>query len=165
MEKYQSKQVKINRPDWMIYNLLADFNNFTPLLAGKVDNWRVDGETCSFTVKGFALTLRMIERTPYTTVKVAGEDGSPFSFVFWIQLVKAGENDTRMRLTLHAELNMMMKMMIGKKLETALDQIAEQIAAAFNLSPEEMRKMAEAQGWQAPDDTVWPLPDPNAPVS
>jgi carbon monoxide dehydrogenase subunit G len=168
MEKYQSKQVQINRPDWMVYNLLSDFNNFTPLLAGKVDNWTVDGETCSFTVKGFALTLRMIERTAYTTVKISGEDGSPFSFVFWIQLVKVDGNDTRMRLTLHAELNLMMKMMIGKKLEQGLDQIAGLVAAAFNMTPDEARRMAEAQGWaipEVPDGENWPMPDPDQLVS
>ncbi len=165
LEKYGSKQVKINRPDWLIYNLLSDFNNFTPMLEGKVDNWQVDGDTCSFTAKGFAMKLRMLEKTPYTTVKVGGDEGSPFEFVFWIQLVKMGENDTRMRLTLHASLNMMMKMMLGKKLEQALDQIADQIATAFNMSPQEARRMAETQGWSMPENAEWPMPDPDKPVS
>jgi carbon monoxide dehydrogenase subunit G len=186
LEKYVSKQVKINRPDWIIYNLLSDFNHFTPMLEGRVDNWRVEGDTCSFTVKGFTIHLRMLERTPYSTVKVGGDEGSPFEFTFWIQLVKMGENDTRMRLTLHANLNVMMKMMLGKKLEQALDRIAEQIATAFNMPPEEARRMAEAQGWRMPegmpdvdlsdmeipssieeveDAEVWPMPDPNKPVS
>jgi carbon monoxide dehydrogenase subunit G len=165
MEKYVSKQVQILRPDWLIYNLLSDFNNFTPMLEGKVDGWRVDGDTCSFMVKGFSLTLRMLEKTPYTTVKIGGEDGSPFEFVFWVQLVNAGENDTRMRLTLHANLNLMMKMMLGKKLEQAMNQIADQIATAFNLSPEEARRMAAEQGWQMPENSEWPMPDPNKPAS
>ncbi len=175
LEKYVSKQVKINRPDWMVYNLLSDFNHFTPMLEGKVDGWRVEGDSCSFTVKGFSLTLRMVEKTPYTTLKIGGDEGSPFEFVFWIQLVRVDENDTRMRLTLHAELNMMMKMMIGGKLEQAMDRIAEQVAMAFNMTPEEARRMAEGQGWQMPQmpaepgvsavEGGWPLPDPNKPVS
>ena len=37
-----------------------------------------------------------------------------------------------MRLVLHAELNMMMRMMIGGKLQKALDQIAEAMANAMN---------------------------------
>lgn len=187
LEKYVSKQVKINRPDWMIYNLLSDFSHFTPMLEGKVDGWYADGDTCTFSVKGFTIHLRMLEKTPYTTVKIGGDEGSPFEFTFWVQLVKKDENDTRMRLTLHANLNMMMKMMLGKKLEQALDQIADQIATAFNMSPEEARRMAESQGWSMPeglseppempdlseiqapesmsDDEIWPMPDPNKPVS
>jgi len=39
--------------------------------------------------------------------------------------------DTRLRLVLHAELNMMMRMMIGSKLQKALDEIADGIAMAM----------------------------------
>ena len=182
LEKYISKQVQINRPDWMIYNLLSDFNNFTPMLAGKVDGWEVDGDSCSFTVKGIALNIRFVEKIPYSTVKIGGDEGSPFEFFFWIQLVKVGEYDTRMRLTLHANLNMMMKMMLGKKLQEGIDQIAEQIATAFNMTPEEAQHMADQHGWQMPggmeegrmpeelesspfDGMDWPMPDPDKPVS
>ena len=55
----------------------------------------------------------------------------PMDFAFWIQLHKVSDTDTRMRLVLHIELNMMMKMMIGGKLQGASDQIAEGIARAM----------------------------------
>ena len=65
-----------------------------------------------------------------------GDDGGiPMDFAFWIQLHKVSDTDTRMRLVLHIELNMMMKMMIGGKLAQAVDQIADQIAEAFNNAP------------------------------
>ena len=44
--------------------------------------------------------------------------------------------DTRLRLVLRIDLNMMMKMMIGNKLQGALDQIAEGIARAMNAAPQ-----------------------------
>ncbi len=68
-------------------------------------------------------------------VKVTGEDGSPMDFTFWLQLVGVAPDDTRMRLVLHVKLNMMMKMMIGGKLASAMDQIADRIAEAFNNAP------------------------------
>ena len=40
-----------------------------------------------------------------------------------------------MRLVLHVKLNMMMKMMVGGKLASAMDQIADRIAEAFNNAP------------------------------
>ena len=135
MEKYTSKQVQIRRPDAVIYTILSDFNNFTPILADKVEGWNVEGDTCSFKVKGFTLRLRMVDKEPNKTVKVTGDDGSPFPFTFWVQLKGLAPDDTRMRLTLHVELNMMMKMMIGSKLQKAIDQIAEQIATSFNNAP------------------------------
>jgi hypothetical protein len=37
-----------------------------------------------------------------------------------------------MKITIKAELNMMMKMMLGKKLEEGVNALAEGIAKAFN---------------------------------
>ena len=75
----------------------------------------------------------MEERVEPRHVKIVGDDGGiPMDFAFWIQLHKVSDTDTRMRLVLHIELNMMMKMMIGGKLQKAVDQIAEGIANALN---------------------------------
>ncbi|MBQ4278722.1 MAG: polyketide cyclase [Rikenellaceae bacterium] len=135
MTEYISKQVQIRRPDAAIYAVISDFNNFTPILADKVEGWAVEDDSCTFKVKGFTLRLRMVEKEPNKTVKVAGDDGSPFPFTFWVQLAGQAPDDTRMRIVLRVELNMMMKMMVGSKLQEAVDQIADQIAASFNNAP------------------------------
>ena len=54
---------------------------------------------------------------------------------FWLQLVSVSDTDTRMRIVLDVKLPLMMKMMVGKKLAGAVDQIADQIAEAFNRIP------------------------------
>lgn len=135
MEKYESKQQQILKPAAMVYAVVSDFSNFTPILHDKVDEWQADADTCSFKAKGFTVRLRIVERIENELVKVSGEDGSPVDFTFWMQLKEADQCDTRMRLVLHANLNMMMKMMIGGKLQQAVDQIAEQVAATFNSMP------------------------------
>lgn len=131
-EKYESKQWQIRKPAGMVYTALSDFNNFTPIIADKVDDWRVDGDTCTFRVKGFPMTLRMVEKTPAQLIKIETGDESPLGFTFWIQMKEVEPYDTRIRLVLHAEMNMMIKMMVGKKLQPAIDQMAEQLAATFN---------------------------------
>lgn len=135
MEQYESKQVQIHRPASMIYNLIADFSNFTPILKDKVENWEATRDTCSFTAKGFNVSLRIVEREENKLVKIEGEDGTPFDFKLWIQLREIDSADTRMRLVLNVKLNMMMKMMLGKKLENGIDEMAENIARAFNNAP------------------------------
>ena len=100
-------------------------------LADKVEEWQATEDTCSFKAKGFTVKLRMTEKSAPKHVKIEG-DGIPMDFAFWIQLHSVSEYDTRMRLVLHVELNMMMKMMIGSKLQDAVDQIAEGIAKAMN---------------------------------
>ena len=48
--------------------------------------------------------------------------------MLWIQLLPLNSNQCKMRITLHTELNMMMKMIVGKKLGEGLNQIADGIA-------------------------------------
>lgn len=132
MEKYESKQHRINRPVSQIYGVLSDFRNFTPIVQDKVDNWQATENSCSFRVQGIGMSLRIVDKEPGGFIKFTGDDGSPLDFTFWIQLKEVGPYDTRMRLVLHAELNMMMKMMIGSKLKDGIEQMAQQIAGAFN---------------------------------
>ncbi len=117
----------------MVYRVFADFTNFTPIVAGRVDDWQASPDECSFKVKGFTVALQIVEREEDKLVKFTGS--IPFNFTLWMQLHEVAPDDTRMRLVLHAELNMMMKMMIGKKLSEGIDQAAEQIANMFNESP------------------------------
>lgn len=137
MQEYTSKQQRILRPAEQIYTLVSRFDNLTPALADKVEEWEATEDRCSFKAKGFTVRLRMEERVAFKHVKITGDDGGvPVDFAFWIQLHKVSDTDTRLRLVLHIELNMMMKMMIGGKLQDALDRIAEGIAKAFDAAPQ-----------------------------
>ncbi len=134
MQEYISKQQQILRPVEMIYAAISRFDNLTPALADRVEEWQATEERCSFKAKGFTVKLRMEEREECKHVKIVGDEGGvPMDFAFWIQLHKVADNDTRLRVVLHIELNMMMKMMIGGKLQGAVDQIAEGIAKAMNM--------------------------------
>lgn len=140
--KYTSKQVQIARPDELIFRTLSSFENFTPILGDKVEGWEATHERCTFKAKGFTVGLKMDERTPNKVIKVCGDDscGVPFPFTFWVQIKNVAETadspemtaDTRMRIVLDIELNMMMQMMIGGKMQEAVDTIADRIAYAFN---------------------------------
>ena len=132
MEKYESKQQQIRRSAEQIYSALSSFSNFTPMLADKVEEWQATDDECSFKVKGMKIALRIVDREPNKTIKIQGADSNPMDFTFWLQLKEVAPYDTRMRIVVHAELNMMMRMMIGKKLQGAIDQMAEAIAAAMN---------------------------------
>ena len=136
MQEYISKQQQILRPAEQIYAAISRFDNLTPALADKVEEWQATEDRCSFKAKGFLVKLRMEERIAGKQVKIVGDEGGvPIDFTFWIQLQSVSEADTRMRLVLHVELNMMMKMMIGGKLQEAIDKIAEGIATAMNSAP------------------------------
>ena len=130
MQEYISKQVQLLRSANVIYEAISRFDRLTPAVADRVEEWQATEESCSFKVKGFTVRLRMAERVEPKHVTITG-DGVPMDFAFWVPLHPVSECDTRLRLVLHAELNMMMRMMIGSKLQQALDQIADGIAAAM----------------------------------
>ena len=130
MQEYTSKQIQILRPAEQIYQLISRFDNLTPVLQGRVDDWQATEDRCSFKAKGFGVTLVMAERVEPKHVKITGE-GVPMDFAFWVQLHKVSDTDTRLRLVLHTELNMMMKMLIGSKLQGVLDQIADGLQQAM----------------------------------
>ncbi len=133
MKQYESKQHQILLPAEQIFTLISSFDNLTPALADKVEEWQASDDRCSFKAKGFKLKLKMEERVSPKHIKVVpdGDGGVPVDFAFWIQLHSASEYDTRFRLVVKAELNAMMNMMIGGKIQGALDQVAEQIATTF----------------------------------
>lgn len=135
MQEYISKQQQIFRPAEHIFAVISRFDNLTPAVADKVEDWEATERTCSFKAKGFTVRLLIDELEEPKHVKIIG-DGVPMDFAFWIQLHKVSDTETRLRLVLKVELNMMMKMMLGSKLEKGIDQVAEGIAKAMNSAPQ-----------------------------
>ena len=80
------------------------------------------------------LALRIIEREENKTIKFETEQ-SPVQANMWIQVLPTSElttadvqQGTKMRLTLKADLNPMLKMMLGKKLEQGIEKFADMLA-------------------------------------
>ena len=84
------------------------------------------------------ISMRIIEREENKTIKFA-TDQSPVDANMWIQVlpttaavnVPVGvpvEPATKMRLTLKADLNPMIKMMVGSKLKDGIDKFADMLA-------------------------------------
>ena len=137
LEKYESKQQQVFKPAARIFPFISRFDMLTPALQDKVEEWSATEDTCSFKVKGFTVALRIVERVENKHIKISGDEGAgvPVDFSFWIQLHEVSESDTRIRMVLHAELNMMMRMMIGSKIQGGLDKAVEGLAQAFNQLP------------------------------
>ena len=132
LEKYESKQRQVTKPAAMIYNFISDFTIFTPAVQGKVEEWSATPDECSFKVQGMRVGLRIVEREENNYVKIKGGEGVPLDFTFWIQMKEVAECDTRIRMVLHADLNFAIKMMVGKKIQPALDQMVDAIADNLN---------------------------------
>lgn len=133
MTTYESKIVAIQKRAEDIFRVLSDFRNFTPIAKEKLDEWKAEEDSCSFKFQGMGpFGISIVEREPYKTIKFRGDEKTPMQFYMWIQLKGVAPYDTRMKVTVKVELNMMMKMMLGRRLEEGVNTLAESIAAAFN---------------------------------
>ena len=119
MTTIESKIGTINADEVSIFNFFTDFTNFDDLIPpDKVEDWQSTNNSCSFTVKQVGrITINIVDKTPYNYVKLSPEGNAPFSFNFYVQLKQIKEYDTKIKLTIKAELNQMMKMMLKKPLK------------------------------------------------
>jgi hypothetical protein len=142
VEKYVSEPREIRYSQELVYNKLSNLKNLEQFIsAEKIEELNRKGvDTKGFKVEDFAATedrcsfkispvgnvgIEIIEREPYKTIKIQGEKSVPFPVVFWVQLAKIDEERCKIRLTLHAELNPMIKMMVGGYLDKGVDKVAD----------------------------------------
>lgn len=116
-----------------IFNLLSDLSNLEKIKDripdDKINDFEFDKDSCSFTVAPVGkITFQIVERDPYKTIKFTTTN-SPVPLFLWIQLKQVAENDTRMKLTVKAELNAFLKPMVSKPLQEALDKISTVLAS------------------------------------
>ncbi|MGM0406972.1 MAG: SRPBCC family protein [Bacteroidota bacterium] len=136
MSKYTSKVGKINKQNQFIYEFFSDFRNLESVIPkDKISDFEATEDTCKFKIDGIGQAgLKTIEKEPYQLIKISSDGKSPFSFNFWIQLkpVEDEQNITAVRLTIDAQLNPMMKMMVGKHLQKGIDSLVDHMVTFFN---------------------------------
>jgi carbon monoxide dehydrogenase subunit G len=125
--KFESRIGTIQSSDEKIYNFLSNFNNFKNFIpSDKVEKFESSEDYCKFSVPGIGeVCLRIIEREPYKTIKVSGDGMANQKFFLWIQLKQAAENDTKVKLTMQADLNPMLRMVASKPLQEFLNKLVD----------------------------------------
>ncbi len=133
-----SKTVLVDRQPVVLYSSLE---NLGTLVANLPEDKRrsisATADTISASVQGFNLGVRVADRTPFSSVTFRQIDGSPveFSLKAVFDSVDDPSNPdadckTNFHIELAAQLGGMLKMMLGGKLQKALDGIAQMIADA-----------------------------------
>ncbi len=130
MTTFESDIKKASQNDEKIFSFISDFNNFKDLIPqDKVKDWQSTEDSCRFKVEGIGEAgLKIIDKEPFKTVKFSTDGKVPFNFYLWVQLKQVEENDTRIILTIKADLNAMMKMMVSKHVKKFLNMLGDAIA-------------------------------------
>ena len=116
----------------IVYETLADLNNLEKLKnripSDKIEDFTFDSNSCSFSVSPVGkVRFSIVDREPLKAIKLVA-DQSPIEVTMWIQLKETGEQETKMKLTIKADLNPFIKPMISKPLQDGINQIADMLA-------------------------------------
>lgn len=127
----KSKHAVVSKPPFELYMAFVDMRNFVQFLPeDKKDGVTADYDSLKATVHGFSIGVRINERVPYSRIDFKDE-GAPFAFSVSMHF-DAAQSDpykTEFYIELSAELNLMMKMMLGSKLKDALDKMVDGLVA------------------------------------
>lgn len=132
MTEFVSSIKKIPYSVTDIFNVLSDLNNLefvkNKLPEDKIKNLTFDKDSCTVNVDPIGnLTFDIIERIENSTVKLKGKN-MPAEMFLWIQLVEKSPMDSRLKLTIKADLNMFLKPMLSKPLREGIEKIAEELS-------------------------------------
>lgn len=152
VSKFESEVKFIPQTQQAVYDRFADLNNLASLKerlndpevqaklaeevpADKLGDLRTYTEGMTFDTDSLTIasplgqiTLRIVERDEPKCIKFASE-GAPVQLYVWVQLLPHGEMESKMRVTVGAEVNFFMKGMVAKPLQQAADGLANILSA------------------------------------
>lgn len=131
--KYESKITSAPCSAEQIYRVLSNMENLERVRdmipQDKIQEMEIEPDRVRMKVDGLGqkITIAIIDRIENDTIKF-GAEGIPMQANFWIQLKQLNPVDTRIKLTVKADIPMMFKFMLDKKLQEGLDQAADMLA-------------------------------------
>ncbi|MBQ4215415.1 MAG: hypothetical protein II663_03970 [Bacteroidales bacterium] len=123
--EYVSKITKNSCQDQQLFNFVSDFRNLASMLPAEVkDKVSVTSETITIqAMQAMSITLSILEKEPYKLLKIGTEGNEMFRI--WIQLKQIAPYDTRIRVTLRANVPLITRPMLKKaKLQDFVDNLA-----------------------------------------
>ena len=132
MSQYESSVKSIPYPQARVYAKLEDLNNLEGLKdrlpQDKVKEFTYSRDEATVNVPPMGnVTIRVIEREEPKCIKLEAV-GSPIPINLWVQIIPDGEEASKMRVVVKAEINFMLRSMIEKPLKEGIEKIAEALS-------------------------------------
>ncbi|MGP1477365.1 MAG: SRPBCC family protein [Phocaeicola sp.] len=138
MAQYESNIKYIPYSQERVYEKLSDLNNLSDMggkleemkeqLQGKIEDFSFDQDSISVKIQGFNLTMKIIERNPSKEIKFEGVN-TPIPMNLWVQILPhQTAEQSKMKLTIRADVNMFMKSMVAKPLQEGVEKLADLLA-------------------------------------
>ena len=132
MTKFESSVKQIPYPVENVYRNISDLSNLERVRdripEDKINDFSFDEDTVTLNVQPVGeLKLRICDREEPKCVKFETVQ-SPVPFNVWIQVLPVDEQNSKMKVTVKAELNPFIKSMVEKPLQEAVEKIADALA-------------------------------------
>lgn len=130
--KFESSVKQIPYSQQAVYDNISDLRNLEKVRdrvpEDKVNDFSFDQDTVSLNVQPVGeLRLRICDREEPKCVKFETVQ-SPVPFNVWIQVLPVDESNSKMKVTVKAELNPFIKKMVEKPLQDGVEKIADALA-------------------------------------
>jgi hypothetical protein len=132
MTKFESsiKQIPYSVED--VYRNISDLSNLERVRdripEDKLNSFSFDQDSVSVNVAPVGdLKLRIIEREENKCVKFEGVQ-TPLPFNLWIQVLPVSETESKMKVTVQADIPFMLKGMVAGPLQDGVDKIADALS-------------------------------------
>jgi len=132
MTKFESsiKQIPYSVED--VYRNISDLSNLERVRdripEDKLNSFSFDQDSVSVNVAPVGdLKLRIIEREENKCVKFEGVE-TPLPFNLWIQVLPVSETESKMKVTVQADIPFMLKGMVAGPLQDGVDKIADALS-------------------------------------
>lgn len=132
MTKFESSVKHIPYPQENVYRNISDLNNLERVRdrvpQDKINSFSFDRDTVTVDVSPVgAITLRIVERDEPKCVKFETEQ-SPMPFTLWIQVLPVDEQNSKMKVTVQADIPFMLKGMVAGPLQDGVEKVADALS-------------------------------------
>ena len=132
MTKFESSVKQIPYPVEDVYRNISDLSNLERVRdrvpEDKLNNFSFDRDSVSVNVNPVGdIRLRIIDREEPKCVKFETEQ-SPLPFYLWIQVLPVSETESKMRVTVEADIPFMLKGMVSGPLQDGVEKIADALS-------------------------------------
>ena len=130
--KFESSIKQVPYPQEAVYRNISDLSNLEKVRdripEDKINDFSFDEDTVTLNVQPVGeLKLCICDREEPKCVKFETVQ-SPVPFNVWIQVLSVDEQNSKMKVTVKAELNPFIKSMVEKPLQEAVEKIADALA-------------------------------------
>ena len=132
MTKFESSVKQIPYPVEDVYRNISDLSNLERVRdripEDKLNSFSFDQDSVSVNVAPVGdLKLRIIEREENQCVKFEGVQ-TPLPFNLWIQVLPVSETESKMKVTVQADIPFMLKGMVAGPLQDGVEKIADALS-------------------------------------